>query len=259
VLGKEYISAFIAPTIQSAAVAADVFAKLGIESLVLVIGDRFARQSVKEMGYPFFDQRLFRALNLGLSGSRSSAWTDILLQLQSDAPFSYLSIPGFTEMVETALAPSPATLAADVDPDLRPFFEQVYSRPEMTDLVWLNMFRVVSSRMGRQGHFLIFIIYLPLESALIEELSAEFKRIADAHGLRNDLGFVTPIDFGKRAILEYDYFFDQNDPDAIARIGHAGMEAGGVIMEYANRLGTIRWIRHVVNQGVCRKENLLYT
>ena len=259
VLGKEYISAFIAPTTQSAAAAADVFAKLGIESLVLVIGDRFARQSVKEMGYPFFDQRLFRALNLGLSGSRSSAWTDILLQLQTDAPFSYLSIPGFTEMVETALAPSPATLVADMDPDLRPFFEQVYSRPEMTDLVWLNMFRVVSSRMGRQGHFLIFIIYLPLESALIEELSAEFKRIADAHGLRNDLGFVTPIDFGKRAILEYDYFFDQNDPDAIARIGHAGMEAGGVIMEYANRLGTIRWIRHVVNQGVCRKENLLYT
>jgi hypothetical protein len=24
-------------------------------------------------------------------------------------------------------------------------------------------------------------------------------------------------------------------------------------------LGTIRWIRHVVNQGMCRKENLLYT
>jgi hypothetical protein len=24
-------------------------------------------------------------------------------------------------------------------------------------------------------------------------------------------------------------------------------------------LGTIRWIRHVVNQGMCRKENLFYT
>ena len=37
------------------------------------------------------------------------------------------------------------------------------------------------------------------------------------------------------------------------------MEAGGVVMDYAARLGTIRWIRHVVNQGFSRKENLLYT
>ena len=72
-------------------------------------------------------------------------------------------------------------------------------------------------------------------------------------------GFITPVDGGKRAILEYDYFFDQNDPEAIARIQQAGMEAGALIEEYSSRLGTIRWIRHVVNQGVCRTENLLYT
>ena len=90
-------------------------------------------------------------------------------------------------------------------------------------------------------------------------MSRKFRRIADQHGLRNDLGFVTPADGGKRAILEYDYFFDQNDPDAIARIQRAGMEAAGLIEEYSARLGTIRWIRHVVNQGMCRKENLFYT
>jgi hypothetical protein len=147
----------------------------------------------------------------------------------------------------------------DVDPELRPFFEEIYARPEMTDLVWLNMFRIVSSRMGRAGHFLIFIIYLPLDSALIEEMSRQFRRIAIHHGLRNDLGFITPADGGKRAILEYDYFFDQNDPDAIARIQRAAMEAGALIEDYSARLGTIRWIRHVVNQGMCRKENLFYT
>jgi hypothetical protein len=205
------------------------------------------------------DQRLFRALNLGLPSLRSARWTNLLTELSAEDPFSYLKVEGFAEIAEAALAPSPAQLVRDVDPELRPFFEEVYGRPEMTDLVWLNMFRIVSSRMGRDGHFLVFIVYLPLESALIEEISQEFRRIADSHGIRNDLGFVTPIDGGKRALLEYDYFFDQNDPDQIARIQRAGMEAGAVIEGYSSRLGTLRWIRHVVNQGVCRKENLLYT
>jgi hypothetical protein len=30
-------------------------------------------------------------------------------------------------------------------------------------------------------------------------------------------------------------------------------------METSARTGTIRWIRHVVNQGFARRENLLYT
>jgi FAD binding domain len=260
ILGGEYISAFMAPTRQLAADAKEILTrKLGIQYLVLVIGDRYALRSVREMGHPYLDQRMFRALNLGLPSVRSAQWIDLLAELSAGEPFSYLKADGFAELAETALAPSPALLVRDVDPELRPFFEQVYARPEMTDLVWLNMFRIVSSRMGREGHFLIFIVYLPLERGLIEEFSTAFRRIADRHGLRNDLGFITPADGGKRAILEYDYFFDQNDPDAIARIRRAGMEAAGVIEEYSARLGTIRWIRHVVNQGMCRKENLFYS
>jgi hypothetical protein len=129
----------------------------------------------------------------------------------------------------------------------------------MTDLVWLNMFRILSSRMGREKQFSVNIIYLPLETGLIGEICAEFKRIADRHGLKNDLGFITPIDDGKRAILEYDYFFDQTDPEEISRTQRAAMDAGALIESYSARLGTIRWIRHVVNQGFSRKENLLYT
>jgi hypothetical protein len=260
ILGGEYVSAFMAPTRQLAADAKDIFGrKLGIAYLVLLIGDRHARRSVQDMGLPFIDQRLFRTLNLGLPSLQSAPWLDLVAEFSAEDPFGYLNVPGFAEIAETALAPSAAQLVRDVDPELRPFFEELYARPEMTDLVWLNMFRIVSSRMGRDGHFLIFILYMPLESALVEEMSGHFRRIADRHGIRNDLGFISPIDGGKRAILEYDYFFDQNDPDAIARIQQAGMEAGALVEEYSSRLGTIRWIRHVVNQGVCRKENLLYT
>ncbi len=260
VLGGGYISSFLAPTKQLAAEVRHVFEKtLGIAYLVLVIGDRYAIQSVLAMGGPVFDERLFKALCLGLPSLRSAEWPALLGGLSAQEPFSYLRIKGFAEIAEAALAPSPATLAEAVDPDLRPFFEEIYGRPEMTDLVWLNMFRILSSRMGRDKQFAVNIIYLPLEADLICEISEGFRRIADRHGLANDLGFVTPLDGGKRCILEYDYFFDQTDPEEISRARRAAMDAGALIMEYSAKLGTIRWIRYVVNQGFSRMENLLYT
>jgi hypothetical protein len=260
ILGGEYMSSFLAPTKQLAAEVRDVFEnKLGIAHLVLVIGDRYAIRSVQAMGQPVFDQRLFKALSLGLPSLRSAGWPDLLGQLSTLEPFSYLRIKGFADIVEAALAPSAARLAESVDLDLRPFFEEVFGRPEMTDLVWLNMFRILSSRMGRDKQFTVNIIYMPLEQELIAEICGGFKRIADRYGIANDLGFITPLDGGKRCILEYDYFFDQTDPEEISRAQRAAMDAGALIMEYSAKLGTIRWIRHVVNQGFSRMENLLYT
>ena len=166
---------------------------------------------------------------------------------------------GFAELAETALRPSPARLLQDVDADLRPFFEKAYERPEMTDLVWLNMFRILSSRMGREKHFVILILYLPMEEGLLREICAGFKAIAGRHRLKNDMGFITPIDGGKRCILEYDYFLDPNDPEEAGRMRQAALEAGGLVMGYSAKMGTIRWMPFIVNQGCSRKENLLYT
>lgn len=260
VLGPEYVSVFLAPTKRQAGEVKEIFTeKLGIAYLVLVIGDAHAIRSVAEMGHPAIDQRLFRALNLGLPSLRSARWLELLGEIAADEPYSYLKIKGFAEMAEMALNPSPAQLLQEVDPDLRPFFEKIYTRPEMTDLVWLNMFRILSSRMGREKQFSVNIVYLPLEEKLLEEMIGEFARVAERHRLKHELGFITPLDEGKRCVLEYDYFFDQNDPDEIARTQLAAMDAGAVIEAYSARLGTIRWIRHVVNQGVSRSENMLYT
>jgi hypothetical protein len=258
VLGGEYTSSFMSPTRSMAADARKAFKKLGMNWMVLVIGDALARRGVQEMGRPFMSQRMFRALNLGLPSLGGARWLDLVAGLENDEPFSYLRIDGFEEMMETALAPSPAGLAGGVDPEFRAFFEELYRHPKMTDLVWLNTFRIVSSRMGREGHFLIFVIYLPLERELVTGIVSEFRRIASARGLRNELGFLAPVDCGKRALLEYDVYFDQTDQDQIDRIREVGKQAGVLIERYIARFGTIRWIRHVVNQGVCRKENLFY-
>jgi hypothetical protein len=189
----------------------------------------------------------------------SAKWLDMLNELANDEPFSYLRLSQFAELAETAIAPSPALQVRDIDPELRPFFEELYSRPEMSDLVWLNTFRIQSSRYCREKPCVAFVLYLPIDKALIGEIQNGLRAVAAQHRLKSEFGFITPIDSGKRCVWEYDYYFDHNDPDEIARIQQATREAGALLDDYAKKTGTIRQVRYVVNQGCCRKENLLYS
>ncbi|MFZ0280886.1 MAG: FAD-binding protein [Bacteroidales bacterium] len=259
VLGGEYMSVFLSPTKNLAARVKETFRdKLKIEYLVLIIGDKYALRSIKEMGHTYFDNRMFRILNLGLPSLTSAEWLGLIDELNDGEPFSYLRLKHFPDLAEAALAPSPAQLVSDIDPELRPFFEKLYSKPEMTDPVWLNMFRIVSSRMGREKHALAMIIYLPIDTRLIAEMNSEFKRIADSHGLKNDFGFITPLDNGKRCVFEYDYYLDQNDPGERNKMQQALTEAGMMIEKYSAATGTVTWIRYVFCQGFSRKESFLY-
>jgi len=260
IVGAEYISTFLSPTKKSASEIKNVFInKLGIPYLVVVIGDKFAIRSIGEMGFPFFDQRLFRALYLGLPSLKSAKWLDLIKELSDDEPYSYLRIKSFADLLETALSPSPDLYSQEIDPDLKPFFEKLFSRDEMTDLVWLNMYRIMSTRLGRKKSFLPVLIYLPIDNGLIEELNDKFRLIAEKYQIDNDFGFITPIDNGKRCIFEYDYFYDYNDPDEIRRIRQAGTEANTLVDEYSVKTGTVKGHPYVLYQGFCRKENLLYS
>ncbi len=259
ILGGEFISTFIAPTKKLAAEAKNVFAqKLGMPYLVLLIGDTYALRSVGEMGYPVIDQKLFKTLYQGLPSLSSAMWLDLLDELSDNEPFSYLKLGQFGEVAEIALAPSPAQMVMDIDPDLRPFFEKLYLRTEMSDLVWLNTFRIQSSRYCREKPCVAFVFYLPIDTSLIAEIQEGLRDIAEKHQLKNEFGFITPIDNGKRCVWEYDYYFDHNNPDDIARIQQAAHEAGVLLDEYSEKTGTVKQVRYVVNRGCCRKENLLY-
>ena len=259
ILGEDFISSFIAPTKKLAREAKDIFTQtLGMPFLVLLIGDKYAIRSVREMGYPAIGQKLFNTLYQGLPSLSSASWLDLLSGLSDDTPFSYLLAGQFEELAETAIAPSLSLMTKDIDPELQPFFEKLYSRPEMTDLVWLNTFRIQSSRYCREKPCVALVCYLPIDTALIKEIQTGLENIADTHGLKNGLGFLTPIDNGKRCVWEYDYYFDHNDPDEMSAIQLAVHEAGDLLDEYSKKTGTVRQVRYVVNQGCCRKENLLY-
>ena len=129
----------------------------------------------------------------------------------------------------------------------------------MTDIVWLNMFRIISSRMGRYKHVLALVVYLPLDRIEdIKNLNADLKSIAEAHGIRNDFGFLTPIDTGKRAVLEYDYFIDHTDRSEVAMAREALREAGEAIERMSRNRKGVMWIKYLLHQGFARKEHFLY-
>jgi hypothetical protein len=260
IVGAEYISTFLSPTKKMASEIKNIFIdKLNIPWLVVVIGDKYAIRSINEMGFPFFDQNLFKSLYLGLPSLKTAQWLDLVKELSDDEPYSYLKVKSFAELFETALSPSPSLYSQEVDVELIPFFEKLFSRQEMTDLVWLNMFRIMSTRLGRKKPFLPALIYLPIDKDLINEFSDKFRLIAENHHIDNDFGFITPIDNGKRCIFEYDFFYDYNDPEEIQRIRQVAMEANMLIDDYSVKTGTVKGHPYVLYQGFCRKENLLYS
>lgn len=260
IIGTEYISAFLSTTQKLASEIKDVFLnKLDIPYLVVVIGDKFAIRAIGEMGFAYFDQQQFKALYLGSPSLKSAPWLDLIKEVSDDEPYSYLRVKSFAELMETALSSSPELYVKEIDPDLRPFFEKFFSRTEVTNLVWQNMFRAMSTRIGRKKPFLPVLIYLPIDNALINELTDKFRDIADKNRIDNAFGFITPIDNGKRCIYEYDYFFDHLDPDEISRIRLAATEVNLLVDEYSVNTGTVKGHPYVLYQGFARKENLLYS
>ncbi len=260
VIGVEYISTFLSPTKKMASEIKNIFTeKLNIPWMVVVIGDKYAIRTIGEMGFPFFDEHLFKALYLGLPSLKDAQWLELAKKLSEDEPYSYLKIKSFAELFETALSPSAKLYAQEVDKDLSPFFEKLFSRPEMTDILWLNTFRIMSVRVGRKKPFLPALLYLPIDKELINEFCDKFRLIGEKYHIDNDFGFITPIDNGKRCIFEYDFFYDYNDPDEIQRVRQVGMEANMLIDEYSVKTGVVKGHPYVLYQGFCRKESLLYS
>jgi len=226
-----------------------------------VLGDPYALDAVRKIADGrVIDQGLFRTLMLGSPRLAEDHLASLFDDFQSDEPnYDILCRPEARSVIEAALDPSPKTLAESVPEDMREFYTELYARPEMSDLVWLNMFRILSSRMGRDKSFVACIVYAPLDKKdLIDAMLARFKDVADKHGVANSYGFVMPLDLGRRALLEYDYYFDAAVPAEIDNIRRALFEVAGYIMETSAKVPGVVWIRHLVYQGFCRMENFLY-
>ena len=260
-LGTEYISTFISPTAELAVKAKEFFKEtLGMPYGVLVIGDSYALASIKKMSAHIIDERLFRLLVLGLPQLVQGEWLEMLNHLRGeDSLYKLLCKEEIFPLLETVCTPSPQTIGDAVPEDLRDFYVQLYSRPEMTDLAWVNTSRILSSRMGRFKHVVASLGYVPLDNPdLIMDMISRFKHIGDTYNIKNDYGFMTPVDLGKRAILEYDYYINHRDPAEIQRAQKVLAEAATMVETLRQKTKGIQWINTILNQGFSRKESFLY-
>ena len=261
VLGRHYIANFISPSATLADQLKRVFPDvLGINYMVFAVADAFGRDAIRKMTPNVIDAGLLRTLMLGLPELAGGRLTEFIRSYPGDAaPYELLGKPELRPLIEAALRPSPETIAQAVDPDLRDFYRKLYARPEMTDMVWLNMFRIVAARMSRHKHMIPIILYLPLDRQdVIDNVVAELGRIADSVGVEHDYGFLTPMDFGKRAILEYDYYIDQADPVEQKKIATALTEIDPWLDGLAARVKGVTYLKYVFSQGCSRKDNFLY-
>lgn len=260
VLGTEYLCTFMAPTAGLAGTMRRIYGDdLGIGYMVVVLGNRHHLKAARALAPCAIEQGMITALTLGMTSLENSGFASILKGMGTDSPYMNLAEPGMQILVEAALDPSPEALASAVDPDLRESYAALYSRDEMTDMLWLNTFRIISSRMGREGHVVAFILYVPMDVPdLVAEIHRSFARVADENGVRGDFGFLTPLERGSMGVLEWDMYLDHTDEDEVKRAQEAMVQAAGMIEGLQGRDPRILWIRYVFNQGFARKESFLH-
>lgn len=261
VLGTEYLSTFIAPTEELAKKIRGVFGEdLGLGGLVVVMGDRYHLQAARQLAPAVLEQEVMAALILGLPSLGEDGFLDVLAGMEGDRlPYETLADPAMLPLIEAALEPSPEKIAAQVPKDLRESYQNLYRRPELTDMLWLNEFRIVSSRMGREGHVVAFILYVPLDDVgLIQSIHRAFLEISERCGVRGDFGFLTPLDEGSMAVLEWDMYLDHTDAQQAAAMRRAMEEAAKMICSFEAEDSRVLWIRWLFNQGFSRKESFLH-
>jgi len=262
VLGGHYLSTFMSPSADLAdKVRYGLSQALGIRYVVFMIGDGFARQAVRSMRESVIDSKLFKMLMLGLPRLADDEWLELVSGMDTDQPpYAILLRREMRSLLEAVLRPSPETAAEAVDEDLRDFYAKLYARPEMTDMVWLNMFRIISARMSRRKHMFAFLVYVPLDRVEVtKQICKELGRIADKYGIENDYGFLTPLDLGKRGILEYDYYIDHQDPLEKEKISKALVEFEPYLDNLSATTKGVKWLKYIFLQGCARKEAFLYT
>jgi len=261
VLGVEYLATFTTPTAREAVPFRNFLRDtLGLEYLVVVLGNTDHLRAAAESAPFVYGQELMSSILRGIPGIIHGGLEGILEGAEGNRrPYEILAGEGMEHLVGALLEASGGDLAGCADPDVADFYRGFYQSSDLTDMLFLNTFRSVSSRMGREGHVVAFILYVPLDDpSLVETVHREFARVAENHGVRGDIGFLTPIDHGAMGVLEWDMYGDHTDPVEVQAMAGAMEAAGAMIEGLSAEDPRILWIRYVFNQGFSRKESFLY-
>jgi hypothetical protein len=255
-MSSKYLSEFICPT-NEIAEDFDTILKndLKLHYLVDIICDTYSKKIVEELADIVIDEPMLKALLLGSPTLVSLKNSELLKALSKEEnPLKAIFAGPMRKHLEQGLDPSPKQMAKMFDTDLQGFFEKLYAKPEMTDVVWLHDFRILPSRLMRQKMFLLRGGYLVADKQKILDLTTMLDETANKYRLQHALGFIVFINNGRFAFLEYDYYFDHLDPDARNRLNLSVVET----LQRELRMKDILPVEYVVHKGLFRKEQLLY-
>ena len=106
----------------------------------------------------------------------------------------------------------------------------------------------------RQRMFMLRGGYIIADKDKILDLNKMLNEVGDKNKLSNALGFISFIENGKFAFLEYDYYFDHLDPNAHNRLNQAIVES----LQKQLKIKGLLPIEYVFHKGLFRKEHLFY-
>jgi ferredoxin len=257
VLSYKYLAEFICPTRQIATDFEDVSKNyLKLRYVLDVVCKKEDKKIVEDIRGYTIDQAMLRTLILGspkLASLKNSEFMKILSEEKD--PLRAIFAGPMKKHLEQGLEATPANIAKVYDADLQDFFRKIYAKPQFTDVVWLHAFRILPSRLMRQRMAMGpgGAVWAG-DTAHILKWIKMFSDVGDKHQLEHALGFISPLDNGKFIYIEYDYFYDHNDPDAAGRISKTLLET----TEQSLVLGKIFTLINYLFKGIYRKEHVLY-
>jgi hypothetical protein len=257
ILSRKYLAEFISPTPQIAEDFEYILKKyMNMNYVVDIVCNKDEKKIIENMVEYTIDKDILKSLILAgpqLSKLRDSEFLKILAE--EDDPLKAIFAGPMKKHFENALNGTPENISKVYDEDLQAFFKKVYAKPEMTNIIWLHEHRIYPSRLMRQRMFLPMggVIWTAYKDNLLQWIDM-FEKIGDKHGLIHAIGFISPFDQGRFAVLEYDYYYDHNNKEAKKRVDKAIIESQEKSLEIDGILSALNFYF----KGLYRKEHILF-
>jgi hypothetical protein len=256
ILSSKYFSDFICPTNDIAHSFEHIITKyFHINYLVDIICDSKDKRYVEDHADVIIDEPMMKTLALS-TPKLASMKDNVLLKkiAQEDNPLKTLFQGPMKRILTEALDPSAEQIGAAFDKDLKDFFTTLYNKPEMTNPIWLHEFRILPSRMLRQHMFMVRGGWMTAQKDVILKAFAILKEVGGKYHKEHALGFISFLDSGKIAFLEYDYYYDHTKPEEHQNLNPAIVESLTKELTIDGYLP----IEFSFHKGLYRKEQVFY-
>ncbi|KYK20344.1 hypothetical protein AYK25_09040 [Thermoplasmatales archaeon SM1-50] len=257
ILSSKYFSDFICPTNEIAHSFEHIITKyFRINYIVDIICDSKDKRYVKDHANVIIDEPMMKTFVLSSPKLASMKNSEFLKKIaQKENPLKTLFQGRMKRMItKMALNPSPEQIGAAFDIDLKDFFTTVYKKPEMTDPIWLHEFRILPCRMMRQRMFMVRGGFMIAQKDIILKAYEILKEVGAKYHKEHALGFISFLDSGKIAFLEYDYYYNHTKPEGLQNLNQSIVESLTKELTIDGYLP----IEFSFHKGLYRKEQVFY-